>query len=215
MKRILTLPCVFILTIILMGCENNHFPIGNSENSPIEDMPLETTETTYYETSINILTDSEIHIIYQRAVEVFSWFALTTPHDWMDYIVDDETGFTFVRVDYESINTLADLQAYPYGIFTPEVVNQMFSMHPPYVFREFDGVLYMLAGGRGGNMTRGHEVREIIRESNERIIYRIIVEVMYWHEDISEWEVIDYKVYDFVLVLIDGQWLFSNFSLVR
>ena len=161
-------------------------------------------------TDQNSPTDSEIKASYHKAVEAFSWFDMTTmPHDENQTV--NENGRLYVRVLYDGINTLSDLYAYLRNIFTVEVINEMFNIIPNR-FREFNGVLYVLGGDRGGDITRGDETHEIIRECDDRIIYRITVDVLDW--DTLE-EVVDTVVYDFVYTLVDGQWLFSNFNLTR
>ena len=82
--------------------------------------------------------------------------------------------------------------------------------HPPPIYRDFDDVLHTPGGGRGSDLTRGGEVHEIIRENDHRIIYRVTVDVLDWD---TLKEVIDYVVYDFILTLVDGRWLFLNFNL--
>ena len=156
-------------------------------------------------------TDAEIEAIYQRAVEVFGWFDMTTmPHDVEDQM-EDENGWVFVRVVYDGINSLADLEAYLHSIFTPDVVSDMFNIIPNR-FRDFDGALYVLGADRGGMLDRGDKIHEIIRESGQRIIYRVTVDVLDWETlDV----VVDTVTYDFVLSLVDGNWLFSNFNLTH
>ncbi|MCL2420737.1 MAG: hypothetical protein FWD03_02665 [Defluviitaleaceae bacterium] len=161
--------------------------------------------------NIQTPTDAEIEAAYLKAAEVFRWFDMTTmPHDWEDQI-EDENGFTYVRITYDGINTLADLEAYLHNIFAPALVSDMFNLIPDR-FRDFDGVLYAIGADRGGMLDRGDETHEIIRESNQRIIYRVTVDVLDW--DTLE-EVIDTVVYDFVYEFVDGKWVFSHFHLTN
>jgi len=165
----------------------------------------------------NTLRDAEIEALYQRAVEAFSWFDMTTMPLDSRYRRVDEDGIEYTRVTAYWINTLADLEAYLHGIFTANVVVEMFNLHYPYFsqrYRDFDGVLYAIDADRGADITKGDETHEIIRESDDRIIYRVTVDV---HEfgDGYLGDVIDTEVHEFILGLVDGEWLFSNFNLVR
>ncbi|MCL2572753.1 MAG: IseA DL-endopeptidase inhibitor family protein [Defluviitaleaceae bacterium] len=169
-------------------------------------------DTAEIGSNISTVTEiDEIEALYKRAVEAFGWFDMTTmPHDGEDQM-EDENGWVFVRVIYDGINSLADLEAYLHDIFTPNVVSDMFNLIPGR-FRDFDGVLYVLGADRGGMSDRGNEVHEIIRESDQRIIYRVTVDVLDW-ETLAV--TVDTVTYDFVLTLVDGNWLFNNFNLTH
>jgi len=164
-------------------------------------------------TDASVLTNTEIEAAYQRAVEAFIWFDLTPmPRDWENQI-KDEYGNMFARVIHDEINTLAHLEAHLRSIFTPELVSEILYMNYPYLFyRDFDGVLYVRDVDRGSSLTKGDETHEIIRVSDEKIIYRVAVDI--FDRDTLD-EVIDTEVHDFAYVLVDGRWLFSNFNLVR
>ena len=119
-------------------------------------------------------------------------------------------GYTFNRVIHDNIRTFADMEEYLKTIFTEELVREILTEDVRH--RDIDGVLYVIGGDRGSNLTRGREYHEIIRENEHRIIYRVTVDVL----DIETLEeVVDTVVYDFALEFTDGRWLFSNFGLVR
>jgi len=161
------------------------------------------------EISSNILTDAEIEALYKKAIKAYGWFDMTTMPLDTTYEEVDENGFVLWRVDFSGIETMANLEAYLSSIFTSEIVDELLTDSR---YREFDGILYAIGADRGGMLDRGDETHEIIRESNEKIIYRVTVDVL----DIETLEdVVDTVVYDFVLALVDGNWLFSNFNLTR
>lgn len=201
MKKLTTFFTLAVITLFAFtACGND---------TATETGAIEQTTTTV--SSNQPPTDAEIEAIYQRAVEVFGWFDMTTiPYDWDDQM-EDANGWVFVRVAYDGISSLADLEAYLHAIFTPNVVSEMFDIVPGR-FRDFDGVLYVLGGDRGGMMDRGDTTHEIIRESDQRIIYRVTVEILDW-ETLET--VVDTVTYDFVLTLVNGKWLFSNFNLTH
>ncbi|MCL2566291.1 MAG: hypothetical protein FWE24_10900 [Defluviitaleaceae bacterium] len=170
-------------------------------------------ETTSPVSYIQVSADTEIEAAYQRAVEAFTWFNKSTmPADWENQVTD-ENGNVYMRVIHDNISTLADLEAHLYSIFVPDIVNELFNAFLPHqMYRDFDGALHTMGGDRGGDLTKGDEVHEIIRESDQRIIYRVSVDVL----DIDTLSrVVDTEVYDFVYELIDGEWLFTNFNLTR
>lgn len=167
---------------------------------------------TACDTNIANLSDAEIEAIYQKAVEAFGWFDVETMPLDTTYEAVCENGFVYWRVDFEGINTLADLEAYLGTLFSPEIISGLFADGISY--REFDGVLYAIGASRGGNLTRGDEVHEIIRnirEDNSNIIYRVTVDVL--NVDNLE-EVVGFEIYDFVLSYVNGNWIFLNFNLV-
>lgn len=154
-------------------------------------------------------TDEEIETAYQNAVEAYIWFDMETMPALMDDVALDENGNTFFKVNHDEINTFAGLEAYLQGIFTEDIVSYLLDRQ---LYRDFDGTLYVMGGSRGGDITRGAETHEIVRESDQRIIYRVTVDILDW--DTLE-EVIDTVAYDFDYILVDGNWLFANFNLTR
>ena len=160
------------------------------------------------------LTNSEIEALYQRAVEAFSWFHMESmPADAEDTIID-ENGHTYFRVAVDGISSLADLEAHLHTIFAPDVVKDLMDF-PPVMYREFDGALFSIGASRGGDLLRGYEAHEIIRnirEDNPNIIYRVTVDIL--DRETLE-EVVGIEVYDFVLSQVNGKWVFLNFNMVR
>lgn len=171
------------------------------------------TEPTATITREDQPTDIEIETLYQRAVEAFGWFHMTTMPLDMAYEVTDN-GFMYWRVDFEGINTMADLEAYLSTIFIAEIVDELLADSR---YREFGGVLYAIGADRGSNLTRGSEVHEIIRTTREHlgysvIIYSVTVDVL---NAANLEEVVGFEIYQFTLEYVDGAWLFRYFDLVR
>jgi len=159
-------------------------------------------------------TDEEIEALYQRAVEAFGWFQMSSmPEDQTQTRVC-ENGFTYWRVDVEGISTLAELEAHLDSIFAANIVSELLSNTT--IYREFDGVLYTIGASRGGMLDRGDKVHEIIRTTREHlgysvIIYSVTVDVLNV-ENLDE--VVGFEIYQFPLERIDGVWLFTSFNLV-
>jgi len=161
------------------------------------------------ETFSHMPTDTEIEALYQQAVEAMSWFRWEPmPHDSEDTVLN-EYGFVYLRVIFDGISSLASLEAYLHTIFTADIVADLMGTA---LYREFDGVLFALGTSGSWDRTRGDEVHEIIRDGDQRVIYRVTVDVL--DLDTLE-EVVDTVTYDFVLTLVDGNWLFSNFHMTR
>jgi len=155
------------------------------------------------------MTDAEIGALYNKAANAFGWFDMETMPLDTTYEEVDENGMVYWRVDFEGIYTLADLEVHLSSIFAPEIASELLAGG---LYREFEGVLYAIGAGRGGMLDRGGETHEIIRESDQRIIYRVTVDVL----DLETLEeVVDTVVYDFALNLVGEKWLFGNFNLTR
>jgi len=200
-KYTLVLTLVVVMLFAFTACDEYVMPVENPFATAItrEDQP----------------TDEEIKALYQRAVEAFGWFHMSTMPENAAYQVIDENGFTYWRVDFEGISSLADLEAHLSLIFTADIVSELLSNTT--IYREFDGILYTIGASRGGNLTRGDEVHEIIRTTREHlgysvIIYSVMVDILNM-DDLEE--VVGFELYHFTLEFVDGVWLFSNFSLVR
>jgi len=162
-----------------------------------------------------VLTDAQIKNLYQRAVEAYSWFNMSSmPTDGTDPVIDED-GFYYFRVAVDGINSFADLEAHLRGLFTADIVYDLLDFgHGPAMYRDFDGELFTIGASRGGNLLRGdedHEIIRTIREGNPNMIYRVMVDELC--NDLTE--VIGFEIYDFGMVYTDGRWLFSNFALVR
>jgi len=223
MKKYVTLlALVTIMMLILTACteSDNAITTGATQdtnpttsNTPTHE-PAESAPTV--ETNSNQPTDTEMEMLYYRAVEVYSWFRMVSMPADSDDTVTDEDGNVYFRVVVDGINSLADLEAHMHTIFAADIVEDLMDFrHPPVMYRDFDGVLFTVGGERGSDITRGGESHEIIRnirEDNLNIIYRVTVDILDW--DNAE-EVVDTVIYDFVLSLVDGNWIFLNFNLTR
>ena len=191
LKRLLAF--AMICGIVLAACASDNYDNGNE--------------------GVLIPADSEIEAAYEKALEAIKWFQFTTIE------VDDEDlvemdGYTFNRVIHDNIRTFADMEEYLKTIFTEELVKWILTEDVRH--RDIDGVLYVILADRGGNIfVSDEELHEIIRVSNTEIIYRVSVDVYDrpWMED--DRVVVDVEVHDFVLILVNDNWLFSNFGLVR
>lgn len=168
------------------------------------------------ENSSHPVTDDQLAEIYENARQALTWFHMSTMEvDWSAEGIQGE-GYTFwLPVVHQTIHTLADLQAHLRQLFVEDFVNDLL-FGDNVMYRDFDGVLHGFAADRGGNILAGEETHEIIRLDDDTIIYRVSVDI---HVDTAWMDpppAIDYvEVFDFYMVYENGNWLFSNFELVR
>jgi len=224
-KIVLILTLVAIMVFAFTACNNNDG--DNIVTVAVQDTNLTTDSTQIYEptettpaaeTNLGQPTDTQLEMIYHRAVEAYSWFRMASmPADSED-TATDEDGNIYFRVVVDGINSLIDLETHLRTIFATDIVDDLMDFrHPPAMYRDFDGVLFTVGGERGADITRGGESHEIIRTTREHhgydlIVYRVIVDIL----DVDNLqEVVGFEIYDFSLSLVDGNWIFLNFNLTR
>ncbi len=156
-------------------------------------------------------TDEEIKAAYDKAVEAYGWFDMTTmPTDSDD--TQEENGNEYYKVTHSTITTYAELEAYLKTLFSTQIVDFLLNDGGVSRYKDFNGQLYALLADRGSDVTKGEETYKIIRETDTSIDYQVTVEVLD-EEDITT--VVDHEVYDFNYEKINDQWVFTNFRLVR
>lgn len=115
----------------------------NARGERLLDLPLET----------RVLGD------YYDALELWYWFEGSAPLDYDDTregtITNDYGTYEmpYLRFDEPGIKTLADLRARLLTRFSEDLVEKRLDETTPAMFREFDGVLYAAAAGRGTDWT--------------------------------------------------------------
>ena len=206
MKKIIVLVVVALLLMVGCGSNSADLELENSGHSGA------------------YLTDEDVHLIYQRAFEALSWFNLTTmPGEWLGMDGGVEMyGSTFdIRVVHDRIRSLADLRTYLMEIFIEDFVDRLFA---DYVyggvsvrFIDVDGVLHTFAADRGTNAMAGEIRSNIIQQNADKIIYQVSVDI---HDLETPWEerspdnAVNIEETNFVLINVNGTWLFTDFRLV-
>jgi len=157
------------------------------------------------------LTDAEIEALFQRAAEAKSWFRTgPMPHNAEDTMLDED-GHAYMRVDFDGISSLAELEAYLGTIFMADIVYDLLDFrHPPAMYRDFDGVLYALGASGSEERDRGDEQHFIIRVSEGKVVYQVMVDVL---DADTQTQVVGVGFYEYVLSLVGENWLFSDFPL--
>ena len=156
---------------------------------------------------IPVPTDAQLEYAYEKAAEAYSWFDMKTmDSDFQDQQVFE--GNVYERVRNTEITSLDQLKEYLHDIFSDDIIDSLIARN---IYRDFDGKLYTLNSARGADITKGEESLEIIRENDERIIFRIEVEIL----SPETGEVMSEEIYDFEYAYAGGKWLFTHFFLIR
>jgi uncharacterized lipoprotein YehR (DUF1307 family) len=153
-------------------------------------------------------SDDIIHEAYRAAMEAMFWFDMDTMQYDSD-IYQEIDGYRFNMAAHDTIKTMDDFKNHLGSLFTEEIINRLFDRG---LYRDIDGSLYVLGATRGGDLSKGAETYEIIRENERKIIYRVTVEDRSPEDDIT---VIGHTVHDMIYEYIDGKWVFSKFETVR
>lgn len=87
---------------------------------------------------------------YDEAAQLYDWFDLAPmPLDESDSVREGEN--TYFRVLDENITSTKELRSRLERVFTPELAEEIFNKVPDQ-YRDFDGKLYAIPGGRGTNI---------------------------------------------------------------
>ena len=90
----------------------------------------------------------DVLVAYDEAARLYDWFDLAPmPVDESDSVREDET--TYFRVRDDGIASTEDLRSRLEEVFTPELAEEIFNKGQ---YRDFDGRLYAVLGGRGTNI---------------------------------------------------------------
>lgn len=155
------------------------------------------------------LTEEEVRAAYDRAETAYGWFYLETlPSGPQTQEVD---GWTYERVVYPGMENLADLQAYLRGLFSEEMVDDLLAVggsHPLY--RDVDGVLYVLPSGRERDPSKGAAVIQV--EYTGETAYSVDVTVDLLDENGET--VTGVECYAFPYEFVEDHWVFTDFRMV-
>jgi len=155
---------------------------------------------------VTYLNDKEIYAIYQKALKIYYWFEVSTLDADFEQKIDVENRSYFRVID--EITKFRELVIFMNSVLDYKIVDDLLSKN---YYIDVDGKLYGIMADRGTHMLRGEETYEIIRISDNEIIYEVTVEVL---DD--ERRVVDYETYNFYLkYYIDGKWRFDEFYLIR
>lgn len=195
-------------------------PVQTAElPGPTASLPAEETEPPVEETEPPVEETPELEeepdeesvlAAYRQAVEACRWFyAESMPCDPESGREVD--GRVYYRVEYSGIHTMDGLRGYLKSLFSDELVDGLLAAgQEQYV--ELDGVLYVLPGARGDDITKGAESRQVLRDRPGRLLVQVTVEVL---DPEQNFAVVGSETYDFPYEKVGEQWIFTSFSLVR
>lgn len=153
--------------------------------------------------------DKPILSAYQKAVEAYGWFDLTTmPTEDGPFMQYD--GGAYQKVNCGGIRTYAELKAYLRTLFADGIVDRLLK-EAGNRYRDIDGALYAEPADRGADITKGKETDRIVRKSGTEAAVEATVELV----DYNTGEVTGQEEYEFPCAFKDGNWVFQKFSLVR
>ena len=120
-------------------------------------------------------------------------------------------GFRYYQVSVDGMETLADLTEYLKCYFSDGIVTGLLNQDTaPY--RDIDGKLYGLNGGRGKNIALGKEQYSYSERSGTEVVLEVTVENLD-EEDLET--VTGHTTHNFVYEKTDDQWVFTEFPYFR
>jgi len=148
--------CVLLSSVLLLvGCTQQAADSGNV--SPETDLPAQESSEPQSE---DVLT------AYNEAARLYDWFDLAPmPLDESDSVREGEN--TYFRVLDENITSTKELHSRLERVFTSELAKEIFNKVPDQ-YRDFDGKLYAIPGGRGTNIYLLDKTVQAERISEER-----------------------------------------------
>lgn len=186
-------------------------PMPTPTPRPIPQTPSPTPTPPPESTPAAGPSDEAVLAAYRQAVEAFGWFRLThLPLDMAQPAQLD--GQLYYRVDYPGIDTLAGLRGYLKGLFSDALVEALLPAGAT-AYVEIDGVLYGIDGGRGGDITKGAETIQVLRDADEnRRTVHVTVELLDPEADFAP---VGSEEHNFPYEKIGEAWIFTDFYLIR
>jgi len=160
----------------------------------------------------------EVEAAYQKAMEAYFWFYVTTistedfdSSDSSTYM--DADGMIYSKVKHDTIKTYADLENYLHMLFADDIVAELLDDEGDFQrYRDFNDALYAVLADRGTDISKGEETLEVNQESSLKFICTVHVELLDEKDYVM---VTGYETHEYAYELIDGRWVFTNFYLFR
>lgn len=152
-------------------------------------------------------TDEEILSMYEKAQEIYLWFAETVPTEKIDYKNSIEDDVYLIKD--ERFSTLKDLKEYMAEIFTTEIIEKIEEkIFDTNLIFEMNGKLYMNEYVTPKDIYCGEEkIKDIEYIDDDTISLTVSVEIL----DEELYTVKDKEEHRFILVYNNGEWKFSKF----
>lgn len=214
-KKIGLLLC---LALLLTGCAGRE-TAGNgspAEVSPPAVQAAAAVETqggdlsaVQVEAAARPLTQEEILLAYDRAVDMYSWFELSPLEDDGETVALD--GSLYRRVEHPGVEDLEDLRTCLRSVFSEEVTERLLSGDGTAVrYRDIDGALYVSGQARSRVSGKGRASAQT--EQQEEDVYSVSVAVELLDEDGTTVSGLEYWTFPYAFV--NGRWVFTDFHLM-
>lgn len=202
MKKLITILALLSMTLFAAGCAEESMDTNVSQETEIT---TEQTEETTGGEEAGILSDDEIKTLYNDAYEVYQWFDMGQLETDSE-MVQLSNGAMCYKVTDNRVSSMEELENIVRGTFSAEIADRLLG---DGLYIEEDGVLYIQLADRGSDITKGDITEENVTNATETgFTYTVTVETV----DPETQEVIGTEDIDFIAELIDGQWLFTQFS---
>lgn len=201
MKKLITILALLSMTIFAAGC---------AEEGPEEPLPQEAEVNEQMEENTDseeegILSDEEIKSLYNDAYEVYQWFELEQLESDGE-MVQLSDGSMCAKVTDNRVSSMEELENIVRSTFSAEIAETLLGYG---LYVEEDGVLYIQLADRGSDITKGNITEENVTNATATgFTYTVTVEII----DPETEEVTGTEDIDFIAELINGQWLFTQFS---
>lgn len=201
MKKLITILALLSMTIFAAGCAEE----GPEEPLPQEAEVNEQMEENTDSEEAGILSDEEIKSLYNDAYEVYQWFELEQLESDGE-MVQLSDGSMCAKVTDNRVSSMEELENIVRSTFSAEIAETLLGYG---LYVEEDGVLYIQLADRGSDITKGNITEENVTNATATgFTYTVTVEII----DPETEEVTGTEDIDFIAELINGQWLFTQFS---
>jgi hypothetical protein len=154
-------------------------------------------------------SDDEILALYFQANLIEEMFENTYFNTDNSYI--DLGGFRYYKVIDDRYKSIADLERTLKTIFCDDIAEILIGNGQ---YHEFESELYTIAADKGGNISVGDSVYEIIKDDTIKIVLRFTTEILDPGEDFSYSIISGYRTHEMILEYLDGKWLFTQFYII-
>ena len=200
MKKLITILALLSMTLFTAGCAEAGMETSTSEET---EMSEQLDENTVEEETI--LTEEEIKTLYNDAYEVYQWFDLEQLESDGE-MVQLSDGTMCYKVTDNRVTSMEELENIVRSTFSTEIADDLLGGG---LYIEEDGILYIQLADRGTDITKGDITEENVTNATETgFTYTVTVEII----DPETQEVTGTEDIDFIAELINGQWLFTQFS---
>lgn len=201
MKKLITILALLSMTLFAAGCAEEEPEVPLSQETEMTEQIEESTEKE----EAGVLSDEEIKTLYNNAYEVYQWFDLEQLASDGE-MVQLSDGTMCSKVTDSRVSSMEELENIVRGTFSAEIADTLLGYG---LYVEEDGVLYIQLADRGSDITKGNITEENVTNATATgFTYTVTVEII----DPETQEVTGTEDIDFIAELINGQWLFTQFS---